>query len=190
MTASTVLLLLDIQNGIVERAGMTQSYLDAVSQTLKAARAAHVQVIHVLTAFRPGYPEASSRNGTKERIASWGDGVFIEGHPSTQLHPVTTPVEGEMVVTKRRVSAFHGTDLDLILRSIGAETLVIAGLITSGAVLSAVRQAADLDYKQIVLEDLCADPDAEVHDLLVKKVLSKQATVMSLSEWTAGLGKD
>ncbi|KAL6247502.1 hypothetical protein RBB50_005848 [Rhinocladiella similis] len=189
MAGSTVLLLLDLQNGIIERAGVTQNYLESVALTLKAAREAHIQVIHVITAFRPGYPEAASRNGTKEWIAAWG-GAFLEGHPSTELHPATTPVEGEIVITKRRVSAFHATELDLILRGIGADTLVLAGLITSGAVLSAVRQAADLDYKQIVLEDLCADRAADVHELLVKKVLSKQATIMSSSEWIDGLKKD
>jgi len=81
------------------------------------------------------------------------------------------------------VSAFHGTDLDIVLRSLDAGTLVVAGMVSSGVILSTVRQAADLDYRQIVLEDLCVDSFLDVNDVLVKKVFSKQARIMSSAEW-------
>jgi nicotinamidase-related amidase len=88
---------------------------------------------------------------------------------------------------KRRVSAFTGSDLDVLLRGAGAGTLVLAGISTSGVVLSTLRQAADLDYRITVLSDACADADPEVHRVLMEKVYPKQALVTTTDEWIASL---
>ena len=109
--------------------------------------------------------------------------MLVEGNPETEIHPDVAPVEGDVLVTKRRVSAFSGSDLELVLRSLGVEDLVLVGLSTSGAVLSTTLQAADLDYRVTVLEDHCLDLDEEVHRLLVEKILPGQAAVMSSQEW-------
>ena len=85
------------------------------------------------------------------------------------------------------MSAFTGSDLDVVLRSLGAETLVLAGIVTSGVVLSTLRQAADLDFRVTVLRDLCLDPDEEVNRVLVEKVFPKQASVVDAEEWMGEL---
>jgi nicotinamidase-related amidase len=90
-------------------------------------------------------------------------------------------------VTKRRVSAFTGSDLEVLLRSGGIDSLVLAGIATSGVVLSTLRQAADLDYRLTVLADGCLDADPEVHQVLLQKVFTRQAEVTSIADWTAGL---
>ena len=64
----------------------------------------------------------------------------------------------------------------------GIDTILIGGLSTSGAVLSTVRQAADLDYQLAVLEDLCEDTDADVHKIFVEKVFARQAHVIKSSQ--------
>jgi len=89
------------------------------------------------------------------------------------------------VVTKRRVSAFAGSDLDLILRARQIKRLALFGIATSRVVLSTLRQAADMDYECMVLEDLCADQNADVHQCLVGKVFPRQAAVMSAEEFMA-----
>lgn len=185
----TVLLVLDLQNGVVELASkiLPDSYLDRLAHTVNAARQAELQVIYVAAAFRPGYPELSDRNPSSAKVKSWK--TFIEGSESTQIHPSVAMKEGDILITKRRVSAFHSSELDMVLRSLDAETLVITGLSTSGVVLSTVRQAADLDYRQIVLEDLCAD-SPDVHEMLVHQVLSKQARIMSSAEWVGEIEKE
>jgi nicotinamidase-related amidase len=90
---------------------------------------------------------------------------------------------GEVVVTKKRVSAFAGSDLELVLRAHEVTDLVLAGIATSGVVLSTVREAADRDYAITVLADLCLDGDDEVHRVLTEKVFPRQADVINSSDW-------
>ena len=88
-------------------------------------------------------------------------------------------------MTKRRVSAFAGSDLEVLLRGLGAGTLVLTGIATSGVVLSTLRQAADLDYRLVVLADACLDADPEVHRVLAEKVFPRQAEVLTVAQWAA-----
>ena len=108
---------------------------------------------------------------------------MTQDHPATQVHAALEPRPDEPVVVKRRVSAFSGSDLDVLLRAAGADTLVLAGLATGGVVLSTLRQAADLDYRLTVLSDACADRDPEVHRVLMEKVFPRQALVTVTDEW-------
>lgn len=182
--ASPVLLVMDFQHGIVERIAATApSVIEAADRAVKAARAAEVPVMFVRVAFRPGYPEAAASNAAFAAAAASAGDTMHEDHPATQIHAALEPAAGEPVVTKRRVSAFSGSDLDVLLRAAGAGTLVLAGISTSGVVLSTVRQAADLDYRLIVLSDACADPDPETHRVLVEKVFPRQAAVTTADEW-------
>jgi hypothetical protein len=57
--------------------------------------------------------------------------------------PRLAAAAGDLIVTKRRVSAFTGSDLEVVLRAAGTEHLVLTGIATSGVVLSTLRQAAD-----------------------------------------------
>jgi len=104
-----------------------------------------------------------------------------ERTPETAIHTAVTPPPGEVVLTKSRVGPFSTTNLDDILKKQGTETLVLMGIRTMGCVLSTVRWAADIDYKVIVLSDCCADPDEEVHRVLMEKVFPWQTTVVTSS---------
>ena len=183
---STALLIMDVQRGIVDRfAGHDDGYLDRLGTAIAAARTADVMVGYVTVAFRPGYPEVSDRNKSFAAIA--GSGRFTDGDPGIHIPAAVTPAPGEAVVTKRRVSAFAGSDLDVLLRARRIEHLVLAGIATSGVVLSTLRQAADLDYRLTVLADGCLDADAEVHQVLLGKVFPRQAEVTTIADWAAGL---
>jgi nicotinamidase-related amidase len=178
---SPVLLVMDFQHGIVERAG-SPSVLAAADRAVKAARASKIPVMFVRVAFRPGYPEAAESNLAFGAISQAGD-AFTQDHPATQVHAALEPLPEEPVIVKRRVSAFSGSDLDVLLRAAVADTLVLAGISTSGVVLSTLRQAADLDYRLTVLSDACADPDPEVHRVLMEKIFPHQALVTDTDEW-------
>ena len=184
--ASTALLIMDVQQGILARfASDGDGYLERLATAIAAARAADVMVGYVTIAFRPGYPEVSDRNKTFAAIA--GSGRFTDGDPGARIPAAVAPAPGEVVVTKRRVSAFTGSDLDVLLRARGIDHLVLAGIASSGVVLSTLRQAADLDYRLTVLADGCLDGDPEVHQVLLGKVFPRQAEVTTIADWVAGL---
>ncbi|KFX88804.1 hypothetical protein O988_08898 [Pseudogymnoascus sp. VKM F-3808] len=183
--SKTALLIMDLQNGIIERLPNFTGQLPHYASTIAAARAASIPVIYIKLGFRPNHPDVSPRNKMTERIKP--SGGFLEGSDAVVIPASIAPIDGDITVTKKRVSAFAGTDLELVLRSLGVENLVLAGLSTSGVVLSTVRAASDLDYGVTVLQDLCFDGDEEVHRVLVEKVFPRQADVKTADEWLAGL---
>lgn len=154
--------------------------LNRARDVLEAARSAGVFVAYIVVNFRPGYPEISGVN--KSFSARKSAGVPPAADPRSLIHGTVLPRQGEPVVVKHRVSGFYGTDLDMILRAQGLDTLILMGHATSGVILSTVRYAADADYRLVVVEDGCADRDPEVHDLLMEKVFPRQATVASSTE--------
>jgi len=182
---STVLLVMDVQRGVVERFADEPGYLPRLQRAITAAHASGIPVVYVTVGFRPGHPEISARNRSFSAVASAGR--FADRDPAAEIHPAVAPEPGDLVVTKRRVSAFTGSDLDVLLRGLGADTLVLTGIATSGVVLSTLRQAADLDYRLVVLADGCLDADPEVHQVLTGKVFPRQADVLTVDEWEAEL---
>lgn len=182
---TTALLVMDVQQAIVGRAEHGPDYLPRLARALDAARDRGIPVLHVVLGFRAGHPENSGRN---RAFAALPPGTFTEDDPGAAIHPAVAPRPGETVITKKRVSAFTGSDLELVLRSGGTDHLVLAGIATSGVVLSTLRQAADLDYRLTVLADGCLDPDPEVHRVLTEKVFPRQAEVLTVDEWVRAAG--
>ena len=185
---SSALLVMDLQQDIVGRFNGDDGYLPRMRQAVQGARAAGIPVIYVVVGFRAGHPEISSRNKLFGAIAAGAGARFTDADPGAAIHPDVAPLPGDIVVTKRRVSAFAGSDLDMVLRASGIGTLVLSGIATSGVVLSTIRQAADLDYGLVVLKDGCLDSDPEVHRVLTEKVFPNQADVLSIDEWLSGAG--
>ncbi|HEU0317832.1 MAG TPA: isochorismatase family cysteine hydrolase [Solirubrobacteraceae bacterium] len=181
----TALLVMDVQRAIVDRVGGSPELLDRLAAAIVAARAAAVRVIYVQIGFRPGHPEVSPRNRSFAALS--GSGAFVADDPANAIHPAVAPQPGDLVVTKRRVSAFAGSDLDVVLRAGGIDRLVLTGIATGGVVLSTLRAAADLDFGLTVLADGCADADPEVHRVLLEKVFPRQAEVVALDGWRGGL---
>ena len=95
------------------------------------------------------------------------------------------PAAGDVVVRKTRVGAFSTTDLHDQLQDMGIDTVVLAGISTSGVVLSTVIEAHDLDYRTIVLADGCADTDADVHAFLLERIFPRRADVIMLADLRA-----
>jgi nicotinamidase-related amidase len=182
----TALLVMDYQNAIV---GMvpegSPAGLAATAQALAAARQAGIKVIYVVIGFRPGYPEVSPSN--KSFSAIRGSGRFAPGSPGADLHPAVAAQEGDLITTKHRVSGFAGSDLEMLLRAGGIDTLVLSGISTSGVVLSTLRQAADLDFRLAVLKDACLDMDPVVHSVLMEKVFPRQAEVTDVAAFAAAI---
>jgi nicotinamidase-related amidase len=175
----TALLIMDVQPGIVDRLPNKNEYLANVIAAVTAARDKKIPIVFVVVGFRQGLPEISDRNKSFSALKG-------AASTFTNPQPALPPAADEPVVVKRRVSAFTGSDLEVILRAQDIRHLVLTGIATSGVVLSTVREAADKDYQLTVLSDLCADFDPQVHAVLIEKVFPRQATVTTSAEWSRG----
>lgn len=184
-TDRAALLLMDLQAGILTRADADAGYLERIGRAVAAARRAALPVLWAVVRFRPGYPEVSARNLAFRSLGERGG--MTEADAATALGAGLDVHGDDIVVVKRRVGAFSGSDLDVVLRAGGIDHLVLGGIATSGVVLSTVRLAADLDYRLTVLSDACLDSDPEVHRVLTEKVFPRQAAVTTVDAWAASL---
>ena len=170
---------MDYQNGIVGMLGEPDDLLEQAAQAIATVRnrGGHVGYVRVafedadLAAFPP-----TSRMGA--RVGTSGQ-AFHNDSPTTAVHERVTPEPGDIIVRKTRVGAFSTTDLDAQLRERGVDTLILAGISTSGVVLSTVRDASDRDYRVLVLADATADPDRDVHAFLTERIFPRQADVIT-----------
>ncbi len=176
---------MDFQTAVVGLVGEGgPALLERAARARAAARASGMAVMHVRVAFAPAdYDAIPPRN--KAFSALKASRFLTDGTPPAAFHEVLAPSAGEEVFTKRRVGAFSTTNLADRLAARGIDTLVLAGIATSGVVLSTLRDAADRDFRLFVLADVCADMDAEVHRVLLEKVFPRQADVIDLAAFAA-----
>jgi nicotinamidase-related amidase len=187
--AQTALVLADFQLavlGSLPSLSGTEVVVPAES-ALARARAAGLTVAHVRVAFaEDDYGRIPSAN---KMFAPVAVARYLGAEsPEAQFDHRLAPAGAEIVARKTRVGVFSTTDVHEQLQARGVGSLVVAGVSTSGVVLSTVRAAADLDYQVFVLADACADHDPEVHAFLVERVFPTQATVLSTAEFVAALG--
>ncbi len=162
----TAVLIMDFQQRIIANvAAEPVAVVENAAKALAGARAAGIPVIYVVHRGGP----------------------FAEYAPDVELHEGVAPAEGELVITKVRPGPFSTTALDVTLREMGRDNLVVMGVATSGCVLSSVRWAVDINYSFIVLSDACSDGDPEVHRVLTEKVYPRQGTVMTTDEFLAAI---
>jgi nicotinamidase-related amidase len=178
---TTALLLMDFQRMVVDSYAVDkEALLDRVKRLAEAARNSGAMVIHVVVSFQLGYPEVSGQNSVFSNLKAAG--LLALGDPAVEIYPELTPQPGDVVVRKQRVSAFTGTNLDMILRSNNIDTLLLTGILTQGVVLSTLRHAADMDYRAVVVADGCSDKDPEVQRVLMEKIFPFQARVATVEE--------
>jgi nicotinamidase-related amidase len=174
--ASTALVLIDLQTGIVGRPLEPRSGPEVVANAARLAdgfRAVGAFIVFV-------------------RVTSSGDGKDMP-HPVTDVPPMTgarapgwdqlvpeiRPEEGALTVTKRQWGAFYGTELDLQLRRRGIKTIVLGGIATNMGVESTARSAFEHGYEQVLVEDAMASMSAEMHEFAVKNVFPRMGRVRS-----------
>lgn len=183
-TKKTALLVMDMQMGIVSRLPeQGAAVVNKAAEAIATARANNVLVIIVRLGFHKGLPEVSDANKmfatAKAQLSTNNNNL----EAFMQLHPNLGVTEDDIIINKRRVSAFSGNELDMLLCSQNITHLVLSGVSTSGIVLSTVREAADKDYELTVLSDGCADSSEENHHFLLEKIFPRQAEVMTIDEW-------
>ncbi len=184
----TAVLALDCQAGIVAAyVAPPEPFLDRAASVLNAARGGGILAVHVQVGFRPGLPEVGARNALFSAIKANPQHQKLFEGASGAVHHALGPLPDDIVVVKRRISAFTGSDLEVLLRAREIETLVLFGIATSGVVLSTLLEAVDRDYRTIVVADCCADNDAELHRALVERLFPRRGAVISAREFVESI---
>jgi nicotinamidase-related amidase len=180
------LLSMDLQKAIVGRYTKGHDeFIERAASVLAWARKRGILVIHVKVGFRPGLPEVSTRNalfGAIKTSTQWQQ--MFQGETG-EIHPAVAPLQHEPVVIKHRVSAFAGTDLEMILRANEIDTLILTGIATSGVVLSTLLHASDADYRLVVVSDCCADNEPELHTALLEHLIPRRAVMLTANDLIA-----
>ncbi|MFT8242940.1 cysteine hydrolase family protein [Roseomonas sp. BN140053] len=177
--ARTAFLIIDMQRDFLEPGGFGESLGNDVSRlaaavgpcraVLDAARAAGLLVLHTREGHRPDLSDAPpaklERGEPAARIGAPGPmgRILIRGEAGHDIIPALAPLPGEPVIDKPGKGAFYQTDLDLMLRNRGVDTLLVAGVTTEVCVHTTVREANDRGFRCVVLADCCASYFPEFH---------------------------
>jgi biuret amidohydrolase len=179
-TDRTALLIIDMQRDFLEAGGFGEALGNDVSrlqaavapcrEILDAARGLPILVIHTREGHRPDLSDAPplkvERGDPKNRIGARGPmgRILIRGEPGHDIIPGLYPLGDEPVIDKPGKGAFYQTDLDLMLRNRGIDTLMVCGVTTEVCVNTTVREANDRGFRCVVLSDCCASYFPEFHD--------------------------
>ena len=174
------LVIIDMQRDFLEPGGFgaalgndvtrLQAAVPPCRDVLAAARRIDMLVIHTREGHRPDLSDAPphkvERGDPKNRIGASGPmgRILIRGEPGHDIIAELYPQHGEPVIDKPGKGAFYQTDLELMLRNRGIDTLFVAGVTTEVCVNTTVREANDRGFRCIVLADCCASYFAEFHD--------------------------
>ena len=185
--ATTALVVIDLQKGIVVRATEPRPAETVVANAASLAdalRAAGGFVVLVSVAYAPDFRDTLRPDSDEP---SWTRG----GTPPadfSQLVPELGPRPGDHLVTKHQWGAFYGTDLDLQLRRRGITTILLCGIATCIGVESTARDAYERGYQQIFVEDAMASLTAAGHAHTVTQIFPRMGRVRRTSEVLGALG--
>jgi nicotinamidase-related amidase len=186
--ARTALLVMDMQPAILDRFEDADALLDRASQAISTVRSHGGHIGYVRVAFEDEELAAIPAHSRMAAAAAAGGGAFHVGSPSSAVHDRLAPQDGDIAVRKIRVGAFSTTDLHDQLHGREIDTLILAGLSTSGVVLTTVREAHDRDFRVFVLADVTADPQPGVHEFLTERIFPRQGEVITLADLDTVLG--
>ena len=115
--------------------------------------------------------------------------TVVEGTPGAAIIDELEPVSGDHIVWKRTANAFYCTDLELILRNRGIDTVIITGVVTDACVVNTVRGARERSFHVIILRDCCATQLLEDDDYFMTKVFAKAGRVRTSAEMISVISK-
>jgi len=193
----SALIIQDLQNDVIIEGGAfaesgapahakSQKVVENVRRLADAARAAGMPVIHIHYIVEAGAPglkqNAPLFQGVREANAlvrgSWG-AAPVDG---------LEPQEGDHVVEKMRMNGFYDTRLDILLRGLGVETIVITGAWTNMSIEHTARHGADAGYEVLVVSDGTSTTGDEWQHAALNYALTNVGRVVSTEEVTGALG--
>jgi biuret amidohydrolase len=179
-TNKAALVIIDMQRDFLEAGGFGEALGNDVSRlqaavgpcqaTLAAARRLGMLIIHTREGHRPDLSDAPrhkvERGDPKNRIGARGPmgRILVRGEPGHDIIPELYPLPSEPVIDKPGKGAFYQTDIELMLRNRGIDTLLVCGVTTEVCVNTTVREANDRGFRCIVLSDCCGSYFPEFHE--------------------------
>lgn len=185
-SSRTALMLIDLQRSFLDRSGgnyfeASASIVGNLQRLLAAAREKQRTVVHVAERHRPNVKDFESTKLPEHCVA---------GEPDAEFYPGFGPdSEREFLLEKRRVSAFFGTDLDLLLREQGIERIVVAGVKTNVCVRATVIDAFSLGYRCLVVRDAVRSNRAHLSDASLEDIDRYFGWVVSMDDALEALGR-
>jgi gluconolactonase len=193
----SALIIQDLQNDVIGEGGAfaesgapahakSQNVVENVKRLAEAARQTGTPVIHVLYIVDEGAPGLKQNAplfvGVKEANAlvrgSWG-AAPVDG---------LEPQPGDHVVEKMRMNGFYNTRLDILLRGLGAETIVITGAWTNMSIEHTARHGADAGYEVFVVSDGTSTTGEEWQNAALNYAMTNVARVIATDEAVQALG--
>jgi ureidoacrylate peracid hydrolase len=156
--ARTALVNVDLQNCFVAGAPDGLATLDRINRVAAACRAAGILVIHTSHVLRP---DGSNMGVLGELVPKIRAGLLNKGAESAALHPGLVIDSRDLLLEKPRFGAFHGTDLELILRARGIDTIIVSGISTPVCCDTTAREANARDFRVLFLSDGTAATGSE-----------------------------
>jgi nicotinamidase-related amidase len=191
----TAMIVVDMQNDFVAEGALMETpaaraMVPKLAEALKICRGAGIRVIYTAHVHRRDGSDMGLFN-MHPPIANGS--ALVDGTPSVEIYPALAPAPGEHVIKKHRYSGFFGTDLDIILREWGVDTVIVSGTTTESCCLSTDRDAMFHNYRVIFLSDATATYDypdcgfgpmtnAEVHHATLIILAASTAHVMSIAD--------
>lgn len=191
--AHTAVVTSECQNGVIGTPSALPALAEAAASTVlrngpvvcSAARAAGVPVVHCLFGVRPDY--RGSNNNSRLFAGMLKSQVrLVAGTAAAELMPDFGPAESDLVLSRGHgLAPMAGTDLDPVLRNLGATTLVVLGVSVNVAVTNLVMDAVNHGYQVVLVRDAVAGVPASYADAVIDNTLSLLATVTTTAEVVA-----
>jgi nicotinamidase-related amidase len=178
--ATTALVLIDLQKGIVSRPVTPRSGPEVLRTAVELAgrfRQAGATVVLVNVGFSPDFKDALRQ--PVDQPPAMPPGGYPAGF-SELAEGLAQP--GDLRITKRQWGAFHGTELDLQLRRRGIQTIVLGGIATNIGVESTARQAWENGYAVVLAEDATSGMSEEMHEFAVKNIFPRISRIVKAGE--------
>ena len=199
--ATTALIVVDMQNDFVAigapmETPAARAMAPRLAEALKICREAGTRVIYTAHVHRRDGCDMGLFDDMHPPIANRD--ALVDGTPGVDIYPDLAPAPGEHVIKKHRYSGFFGTDLDIILREWGIDTVIVSGTTTENCCHATARDAMFRNYKVVFLLDATATYDypdrgfgpmanADVHHATLVILAASTAHVMSVSDLSARL---
>ncbi|HZW56840.1 MAG TPA: isochorismatase family cysteine hydrolase [Nitrososphaerales archaeon] len=176
----TALLIIDMNKAFVGKGAPLEvpralENVPRIKKLLHTCRRLGVPVIHVSHVFRK---DGRDRGYMYDFWPVLKKGVLEEGAQGAQIYPDIAPVKGETVISKRRYSAWFGTDLDIVVRNLGVDTLIICGTTTDRCTGLTAYEAFMRDLKVIFPSDANATFQDSVHDAMLTSLNMGGASIV------------